>query len=153
MTEIIKIKTTNFRFNFATNILLVVPIRTDSLVAILTNILKRIIVDQPMLYLVHNNIVLDTQHGFVPRRSVASNLLLVTKYYKLSTSFPVTSGVLQGTVIDPILFLIYIADLIIKILSDHHTHADDVKLYGKINQRSSLQHDLNTIAGISRYQE
>ena len=48
---------------------------------------------------------------------------------KASEWLPVTSGIPQGSVLGPLLFLIYINDMPDNIISDVHMYADDTKLY------------------------
>ena len=65
-----------------------------------------------------------------------------------SDSTTVTSGVPQGTVLAPLLFLCFINDLPNNILSTVRLYADDVILYTAINtveDCNKLQHDLNTL--------
>ena len=66
----------------------------------------------------------------------------------------VLSGVPQGTVLGPILFVLYINDLLNNLnFSKGFSFADDTKLIGAINGESSvklLQEDLNTVVEWSR---
>ena len=67
---------------------------------------------------------------------------------------PVISGVPQGTVLGPILFVLYINDLLDSIsYSKGFSFADDTKLIGAIREMSSvglLQNDLNIVIEWSR---
>ena len=60
----------------------------------------------------------------------------------------VTSGIPQGSVLGPLLFVIYINDLPSNIISDIYLFADDTKLYSKIDSledASQLQEDLRRL--------
>ena len=65
-----------------------------------------------------------------------------------SNTLPVTSGVPQGSIIGPLLFLCYINDLPERVSSYCHLYADDVLLYWNIESKDdclSLQADLNAL--------
>ncbi len=56
----------------------------------------------------------------------------------------IVSGVPQGSVLGPILFLIYVIDLPDLLQGDVLLFADDVKLISARASFNNLQHDLNT---------
>ena len=65
-----------------------------------------------------------------------------------SSPVTVTSEVLQGTVLGPLLFLLYINDIGLQKTSELGLFADDSVLYGVVNNTSSaevLQSDLNKL--------
>ena len=59
----------------------------------------------------------------------------------------VTSGVPQGSVLGPVLFLVYINDMPNEIHNIIKLFADDTKLYSTRNSETPLQTDLNTVVG------
>ena len=65
----------------------------------------------------------------------------------------VTSGVPQGSVLGPILFIIYINDFPLFLKNYCKMFADDAKIYGKaesVSDNESLQHDLNLCVNWSK---
>ena len=73
----------------------------------------------------------------------------VTVLGSTSSSLPVTSGVPQGSILGPILFLLYVNDLPDAVSSSTiATFADDTKLFKRIasnTDSNKLQEDLNTL--------
>ena len=65
----------------------------------------------------------------------------------LSSQCEVTSGVPQGSVLGPILFLVYINDLASGVQSKLHLFADDCIIYRTINSSSNhtILHDFDTL--------
>ena len=71
----------------------------------------------------------------------------------MSATAPVLSGIPQGTVLGPVLFVIYINDLLDNITSDGLMFADDTKLFRLISSREdalALQSDLQKLEQWSR---
>ena len=65
---------------------------------------------------------------------------------------PIVSGVPQGALLSPILFLLYINDLPARLKSTVKLFADDTKIYRTISSEedaAKLQHDLNMLAAWS----
>lgn len=65
-----------------------------------------------------------------------------------STWNDVKSGVPQGSVLGPILFIIYINDIVENLKSDVYLYADDMKIYSRIRcdaDRQRLQDDIDTV--------
>nr|CAH8858117.1 unnamed protein product [Trichobilharzia regenti] len=76
---------------------------------------------------------------------------LVKINHQLSSSKPITSGVIQGSVLGPILFLLFINDIVSVIkYGKPYLFADDLKIvydygYGDMSVESKIQQDLNDL--------
>ena len=57
---------------------------------------------------------------------------------KSSQEYPVNAGVLQYSILDPTLFLLYINDIPDDVICDIAIYADDTTLYSKCNEASDL---------------
>ena len=57
--------------------------------------------------------------------------------------YPVNGGVLQGSILCPTFFLLYINDLTDDIICNITTYVDDTTLYSKCNQGSDLWQQLD----------
>ena len=80
---------------------------------------------------------------FGPISSFLSNKRLrVVLDGKTSQEYPVNAGVLQGSILGPTLFLLYINDLSNDVICDIAIYANDTTLYSKCDQTSDLWQQL-----------
>ena len=63
----------------------------------------------------------------------------------VSNNYKVTSGIPQGSVLGPLLFVLYVNDLPEKIKNKVSLFADDLKMYGKSSSQQELQTDLDNL--------
>ena len=57
---------------------------------------------------------------------------------KSSQEYPVTSGVPQGSILGPVLFVLYINDIPDDVIYNIATYADDTTVYSKFDQASDM---------------
>ena len=69
-------------------------------------------------------------------------LVLFLLFGKSSEEYPVNAGVPQGSILGPILFLLYINDLPDDVICEIAIYADDTTLYSKCDQASDLWQQL-----------
>lgn len=181
--------------------------RPISLTSNVCKIMEKIITHEITQFMIANKVIPESQHGFLPKRSVVTNLLTSVNQWttwhdrgeptdviyldyakafdkvphkrlllklehlgirgklltwienfltsrrccvrvknQLSDSYPMTSGVPQGSVLGPLLFLIYTSDLASVVKSRITLYADDTKIFSRARDcHSVLQEDLDSI--------
>ena len=73
--------------------------------------------------------------------------------WEVSNWKPILSGVPQGSVLGPLLFLIYVNDLDDNITSDVLKFADDTKLFRRVNNDGDKQHLQNDLDKLVKWRE
>jgi ribonuclease P/MRP protein subunit RPP40 len=178
-----------------------------SLTSVTCKVMESLVREKLIDHLKENNLISDSQHGFVGGRSCATNLIAVfdawteiledggcidTIYLDFAKAFDtvpherllqklkgmgiqgkvlqwirsflsdrvqkvivegeesgwrdVVSGIPQGSVLGPMLFICFINDLPEEVVSEVFVFADDTKLFARVPEKTSeLQHDLECL--------
>jgi hypothetical protein len=88
--------------------------------------------------------VADNAMGWI-RSFLCERTMQVRVRDAVSNPAPVTSGVPQGSVLGPLLFLIFINDMPEGMANDCLLFADDIKIISSVERHQSLQEDLDKV--------
>ena len=127
--------------------------RPVSLTSVVCKILESIVRDHIMKYLSLNELIMPSQHGFVPYKACITNLLetldiitdAVNRRQRVvigdnsSERVEITSSEPQGSVLWPLLFTIFINDLLENIKNQCKLYANDCKLIGVVEEEADLE--------------
>ena len=140
--------------------------------------MEKLVRNEVMAHMTRNNLLSSLQHGFVHGRSCTTQLLEVLDkwteaieqgdsvdaiYLDFAKAFDtvphqrllvnVTSGIPQGSVLGPMIFVCYINDMPDEVDSPIHMFADDTKIFRQMTAQSdqvTLQTDLRQLEARTR---
>ncbi|XP_065683371.1 uncharacterized protein LOC136096138 [Hydra vulgaris] len=143
--------------------------RPVSLTSVICKMFEKLIRDTILQHIVSNRLICEEQIGFVPNKLCTTNLIetIATITFKtakesflanrkqrvaisntVSEWVSVTSGMPEGSVLGPMLFLLFINDLPEVALNTFKMYADDSKIIAiedSIDKQAEIQTDLNNI--------
>ncbi|CAF0898466.1 unnamed protein product [Brachionus calyciflorus] len=140
--------------------------KTNNFVEAWHNSFSSMLVSHPLVYAIVDTFKREqtlTQNkiktGIMPKKKPSYTVLddrirLMLKSYTVEDWEEVTSGVPQGSVLGPLLFVVYINDILDLIKSPFLSYADDLKMIGVLGKdelvSNKLQNDLNELFNWSK---